>query len=428
MFAPEGSHVRRTGRAVSAAAVLALVLAACGAGQDEEEPVASEDGAIDDADVLGTDEGPGVREGFFWETDEEPSSTIDIDEILSGGPPPDGIPPIDDPVYESFDAAAEWLVDDSPVMVVRGETETKVFPLAIMTWHEIVNDTLDGRPIVITYCPLCNSGLAFSSEIDGQVLDFGTSGRLWRSNLVMYDRQYGNLWTQFTGASIVGERFLGQELDRLPTTLEGFAEARANDPDAAVLSRDTGHSRNYGRNPYTGYDAADNDPFLFRDETDARFPAMTRVVGFPDGDGTAVLLDRAREDRVVAFEDEDHPVTLWWIPGQASALDTGSIDDGRDVGQTAAFIPVVDDRELTFEPVDGDAGAGPGAGPGADGGAEGDEGAIVRFRDTETGSGWSFAGRAIEGELEGAALQAVSIDDTFWFVWAVFKPDTDIIR
>ena len=405
--------MRTVGRTALTAAGLALVLAACGA-QDDDEPAATDDAPVADADSdLGEpDEGPGVREGFFWETSEEPSSTIDISEILSGGPPPDGIPPIDDPVYETFDAAAEWLTDDSPVMVVRGETETKVFPLAIMTWHEIVNDTLDGEAVVVTYCPLCNSGLAFSGRLDGQVLDFGTSGRLWRSNLVMYDRQYGNLWTQFTGEAIVGERFLGQELERLPTTLEGFAEARANDPDAAVLSRDTGHSRNYGRNPYTGYDAVDNDPFLFRGESDGRFPAMTRVVGFPDGDGIAVLLDRAREDRVVEFEDADNPVTLWWMPGQASALDTGSIDDGRDVGQTAAFIPEVDGRTLSFEPVgDGE-----------------DSDVVVRFRDTETGSGWSFAGRAVEGELEGASLQAVPLDDTFWFVWAVFKPETQIIQ
>ncbi len=403
-------------RTAIATAGLAVVLAACGAATDADEPGADEpdtaEVATDPADEVERDEGPGIREGFYWDLDEEPSSTIPISEIVSGGPPPDGIPPIDDPVYESFDDAAEWLTDDSPVMVVRGEGETKVFPLAIMTWHEIVNDSIDGEPIVVTYCPLCNSGLAFSAEIDGQVLAFGTSGRLWRSNLVMYDRQYGNLWTQFTGESIVGERFLGQELDRLPTTLQGFAEVRATDPDADVLSRETGHSRSYGTNPYTGYDGVDNEPFLFRDDADGRFPAMTRVVGFPDGDGTAVLLDRVREARVVAFEDEEHPVTLWWVPGQASALDTGTIDDGRDVGQTAAFVAELDGQTLTFEPLEA---------------AEAEADGVARFRDTQTGSGWSLAGRAVEGDLEGESLRAVPIDDTFWFVWAVFKPDTDII-
>lgn len=408
------------------ALAFALVLAACGGGSagddDAGAPDPSVDGETTDADdgaatgsngevLADRDDGPGIREGFFWQTDEQPSSTIPIDEIISGGPPPDGIPPIDDPSFETMDEAATWLDDDSPVMVVRAENETRAYPLAILTWHEVVNDTIDGEPIVVTYCPLCNSGLAFSAEIDGHVLDFGTSGRLWRSNLVMYDRQYGNLWTQFTGEAIVGERFLGQTLDRVPTTLQGFGEVRATDPDAAVLSRDTGHSRSYGDNPYVGYDAEDGDPFLFRDEVDGRFEAMTRVVGFPGGDGTAVLLDHLAEEQVVEFEDADDPVTLWWAPGQASALDTRAIDEGRDIGQTAAFIPEVDGQVLSFEPaVDL---------------TDGED--AVRFRDTQTGSGWNLAGRAVEGDLEGESLQAVPIDDTFWFVWAVFKPDTDVI-
>lgn len=416
-------------RLVPMLTLLAVLLAACaapGGGAGEAQP-ADPDPEGDDADPVGDDdepvagqpldsptaardEGPGERQGFFWDQLDEPPATIDLGEILSGGPPPDGIPPIEEPVYESVVDASQWLVDDSPVMVVRGATETKIYPLAIMTWHEIVNDAIDGEPVVVTYCPLCNSGLAFVAELDGVVMDFGTTGRLWRSNLVMYDRQYGNLWTQFTGEAIVGERFLGQQLERIPTTLQGFAEVAATDPDALVLSRDTGHTRDYGRNPYTGYDTVGNEPFAFRDEVDARFPAVTRVVGFPSGDGTAVLLDRLREDRVVAFDDVDHPVTLWWAPGQASALDAATIDEGRDVGQTAAFVAEVDGEVLEFEPVE-DAGR--------------DD--AVRVRDTRTGSGWTLAGRAVDGELAGTQLEAVAIDDTFWFVWAVFKPETQVL-
>lgn len=404
--------------------LLAVLAAACAATTEADSsaaPVPDVEEPADDADELGVseplvsptaprDEGPGERQGFFWEQLDEPVSSIDIAEILSGGPPPDGIPPIEDPVYESVAAASQWLVDDSPVMVVRAETETKVYPLAIMTWHEIVNDAIDGEPVVVTYCPLCNSGLAFSAELDGVVMDFGTTGRLWRSNLVMYDRQYGNLWTQFTGEAIVGERFLGQQLERIPTTLQGFAEVAATDPDALVLSRDTGHNRDYGRNPYVGYDTVGNEPFAFRDEVDGRFPAVTRVVGFPSGDGTAVLLDRLREQQVMAIDDDGRAVTLWWAPGQASALDTATIDDGRDVGQTAAFAAEVNGEVLDFEPVD-----------------EADRGEEVRLRDTRTGSGWTLAGRAVDGELAGTQLEAVAIDDTFWFVWAVFKPETQVV-
>ncbi len=416
--------MRRTIPLLTLLAVLAAACATDSEGEMSDAQAADPDAATDADDgadetppgeslespTAPRDEGPGERQGFFWDQLDEPPTSIDLGEILSGGPPPDGIPPIEDPVYESIAAAGDWLVDDSPVMVVRGQTETKVYPLAIMTWHEIVNDAIDGEPVVVTYCPLCNSGLAFSAELDGVVMDFGTSGRLWRSNLVMYDRQYGNLWTQFTGEAIVGERFLGQQLARIPTTLLGFAEVAATDPGALVLSRDTGHSRDYGRNPYTGYDTVGNDPFAFRDEVDGRFPAVTRVVGFPSGDGTAVLLDRLREERVVAFDDVDHPVTLWWAPGQASALDTATIDEGRDVGQTAAFVAEVDGELLEFEPVED---------------AESDD--AVRVRDTRTGSGWTLAGRAVDGELAGTQLEAVAIDDTFWFVWAVFKPETEVV-
>ena len=415
--------MRRIHRTTLLFAGLALGLAACASPDDaptddapsNDEPDADVDDAQAGADLdieqVERDEDTGVREGFFWASDEQPDATIDIDDIISGGPPPDGIPPIDEPNFETVEDAAEWLEDDSPVMVLRGETETRMYPLAIMTWHEIVNDTIDGEPVLVTYCPLCNSGLAFHAEVDGHVLDFGTSGRLWRSNLVMYDRQYGNLWVQFTGEAVVGDRFLGDRLERIPTTLQGFGEVRETDPDAAVLSRDTGHDRNYGVNPYAGYDALDNEPFLFDGDTDGRFPAMTRVVGFPDGDGTAVLLDRLAEDRVVEFDDVDHPVTLWWAPGQASALDASSIDAGDDIGQTAAFVAAVDGQTLSFEPVE-DAG---------------DADNAVRFRDEQTGSGWTLAGRAVEGELAGESLEAVSIDDTFWFVWSVFKPDTEVI-
>lgn len=405
------------------ALALGLVLVACADATDGGSGSATDDGdedepaEADNAAQAERSQGPERREGFFWELDEEPPSTIDIDEIIRGGPPPDGIPPIDEPVYESVEEAAQWLEDDSPVMVVRGDQQTRVYPLAIMTWHEIANTSLDGEPVVVTYCPLCNSGLAFEAEIDGEVLDFGTSGRLWRSNLVMYDRQYGNLWTQFTGEAVVGERFLGQELERIATTLQGFGEVRETDPDAEVLSRDTGAQRDYGSNPYRGYDAEGNEPFLFEGESDGRFPAMTRVVGIPQGEGTAVLLEHLAEERVVELDAADQPVTLWWAPGQASALDASSIDEGEDVGQTVAFDPRVGDRTLSFEPVEQ---------PDADAG-EGEDGA-ARFRDEQTGSVWTLAGRAVEGELEGESLEALAIDDTFWFVWSVFKPDTEVIE
>jgi hypothetical protein len=348
---------------------------------------------------------------FHWEQVTcDPAHSIPLDEIISGGPPPDGIPPIDDPVYETVDDAAGWLGDDSPVMVVDVDGDVRAYPLAILTWHEIVNDTVGGVPLVVTYCPLCNSALVFERSIDGpdgeEILDFGTSGRLYLSNLVMYDRRHRNLWTQFEGEGVVGERFLGSQLTRVPAWLFGFAELAELHPDAQVLSRDTGFDRDYGRNPYTGYDTADRDPFLFRGELDDRFPPMMRLVGLADGDdAVAITLEHLTEQRTVEAELAGRTIVVLWSPGQASALDTASIDAGRDIGQTAAFLADLDGRSLTLE-------------------ATGTDG---RFVDTDTGSTFDLRGRALDGPLEGRQLQAIPHDDTFWFVWVAFRPDTELL-
>jgi hypothetical protein len=295
-------------------------------------------------------------------------------------------------------------------MVVDVEGDVRAYPLAILTWHEIVNDSVGGVPLVVTYCPLCNSALVFERTVDGpdgeEVLDFGTSGRLYLSNLVMYDRQHRNLWTQFEGETVVGEPFLGAQLTRVPAWLFGFAELVDLHPGAQVLSRDTGFNRDYGRNPYTGYDTEARDPFLFRGELDDRFPPMTRLVGLADGDdAVAITLAHLTEQRTVETELVDRSVVVLWSPGQASALDTGAIDAGRDVGQTAAFVAELDGQPISLVP------------SGTDG----------RFMDADTGSVFDLRGRALDGPLEGQQLQAVPHDDTFWFVWVAFRPDTEMV-
>jgi hypothetical protein len=378
-------------------------------GRPDPATVTSSPGAGPREPIRATAEGC-VDGEFHWSQPGcDPAHSIELDEIISGGPPPDGIPPIDAPVLESIDEAADWLEDASPVMVVDVAGDVRAYPLAILTWHEIVNDVVGGTPIAVTYCPLCNSALVFERTVPGpdgaEVLDFGTSGRLYRSNLVMYDRQHRNLWTQFEGEGVVGERFLGTQLTRLPAWLFGFGELRDLHPDAQVLSRTTGYVRDYGRNPYTGYDQADNRPFLYRGDLDERWPPMTRLVGLGGEEAVAVLATELEQQRVVTVQHDGREVVVVWAPGQASALDTGAIDAGRDVGQTAAFLAELGDDVVRLAPGDDDG----------------------RFVDTATGTTFDLRGRALDGPLAGERLTAVPHDDTFWFVWVAFRPDTVVV-
>lgn len=188
--------------------------------------------------------------------------SIAFSEILSGGPPKDGIPAIDDPQFVSVSEADEWLEDLEPVTVFQEGDDVRVYPFQILIWHEIVNDVVGGRPVAVTFCPLCNTAIVFDATVNGQRLDFGTTGRLRFSNLLMYDRQTETWWQQASGDAVIGE-LLGTQLTFLPASYISWANARDTYPDAQVLSRETGNQRDYGRNPYAGYDNVNSSPFLY---------------------------------------------------------------------------------------------------------------------------------------------------------------------
>jgi len=345
----------------------------------------------------------------FFQDDCEPAAMIELSELVTGGPEPDAIPSIDDPQFESIAEAGEWLGDRSPVVVLEHGGDTRLYPLEILVRHEIVNDEVGGEPVAVTYCPLCNSALTFERTLDGpdgpEVLEFGTTGRLWRSNLVMYDREHLGLWSQFTGQAIVGERFLGELLERIPTSLLGFSTAAELAPDARVLTRETGLDVDYEITPYVSFDREDTRPAFLRNEPDDRLPPMTRVVGIGRGsESVAVVLDHLATEQVVELELDADPITVWWTPGQASILGGLRAEDGVELGQTVTYVASHDGRRLTFEP----------AGEG-------------RFVDTQTGSAWDLRGRAVDGPLEGEALEPVARDDVLWFAWAVYRPETTIV-
>ncbi len=335
-----------------------------------------------------------------------PQPLVDTRRIISGGPPPDGIPPIDEPHYTPANEV-DFLADVEPVLVVEVAGETRVFPVQIMTWHELVNTAIGGVPVTVSYCPLCNSAITYDRRIETELgealLDFGTSGRLYNSALVMYDRQTESLWSHFTGQAVAG-LLTGTLLETFPTSTVGWAAALAAHPEALVLDRDTGFPRAYGQNPYTGYDDVTTSPFLFDGEPDGRLQAKVRVIGLRDGtDALAVQTETISLPGVVEVDLGDRPLTVWRMPGASSSLDTADIAYGRDIGSTGVFDRRLGDDLLSFV-VDGDV-----------------------IHDTGTRSSWNVLGEAVSGPLAGAELTPVEHVDTFWFAWAAFLPDTVVI-
>ena len=170
-----------------------------------------------------------------WNTNWE-RHTIQYDEILSGGPPRDGIPSIDNPQFIRPEEAEAWLAAVEPVIALEINGEARAYPIQILTWHEIANDVVGDVPVAVTFCPLCNSAITFDRRFQGETLEFGTSGLLRNSGLIMYDRTTESLWQQFTGEGIVGD-LAGEELTFLPSRLISFADFVQAYPDGVVLSR-----------------------------------------------------------------------------------------------------------------------------------------------------------------------------------------------
>jgi len=339
-------------------------------------------------------------ESGSWRTDFTKRS-VPLSEIVSGGPSKDGIPPIDHPRFIAT-ADARWLTPREPVLVVASGARVKIYPLQILIWHEIVNDVVGAIPVAVTYCPLCNTALVFDRRVDGKLLDFGTTGRLRHSDLVMYDRQTETWWQQATGEAIVGT-MTGTRLVPLQAQMVAWRDAKAEHPNAVVLSRETGFHRPYGQNPYTGYDGANKGPFkaFFQGEPDRRLPAMERVVTIDRQDvSVAYPFSRLERIRVVNDTTGAQPIAVFWAAGAASAVDAAIFGEGRDVGEVGVFDRRLGADTLTFEPA-----------------GERD------FRDTASGSTWNLFGHAVAGPRKGDQLAPVAHGNHFWFAWAAFRPN-----
>jgi hypothetical protein len=386
-------------RFVSAKAVTVAVLASLFATACSSTPDPGP--ALDEArTALRQNVAFGTRE---WPTDWT-QSTIDVSELMLGtgaSEPRDAIPPIDEPKYESSDAAAVWLVDREPGVLLQIEGDVRFFPLSIINRHEVVNDVVGGVDVTVTYCPLCNSAVAFEREVDGDIVRFGVSGLLRNNDLVMWDDRTVSLWQQATGRAIVGE-LAGTELTMVPTSIVSFGDFRADFPDGQSLSRETGFDFVYGTNPYENLSGRFAPLILFERNNDGRFFAMERVVGVSFGDiHKAYPFSALTNIRVVNDVLADRPIVVFWgSPDTADALNRAVVAESSAVGTALALDPVVDEQTLTFSSVGG------------------------RFVDAETQSTWTLLGRAIEGPLEGTQLETITHRNDFWFAWTAFFPET----
>ena len=389
---------------------MSLFLAACApvvsdslpqeTGQDLNNPSGS--GGVETEAEVDISEDPfvGVNLKFnlsFWTETDFTKHTVDYNEIFSGGPPPDGIPAIDSPVFEAIEQGDNWLGDDWPVMFFELNGDARAYPLAILIHHEIVNDVVGGVPVAITFCPLCNSTIAFDRTLeDGRILDFGTTGNLRNSDLVMYDRQTASWWQQFTGEGIVGE-LTSVQLEFLPSQIVAWSDFKENHPDGTVLSRQTGHFRPYGTNPYSGYDTINSNPYFPVTGDDNRLLPKERVVAIQiDGIDVAYPFTILSELKVVNDLVSNDPLVVFWSSGTESIFGNA----GPDTGSSSAFIRIIDGQELTFV-------------------SEGDG-----FQDEQTHSLWNIFGEAVEGELKGKTMEQVISAEHFWFAWVTFKPET----
>jgi Protein of unknown function (DUF3179) len=391
-----------------AAAVLCLALAGCGSGGSATDHPAGR--TADDAPrqrlsdhITGSLIATLRRRDAVWRTDFSRHS-VSLDEFQVGGPPRDGIPPLDHPRSVRVWLGDRFLADREPVIAVVRARQARAYPLQILLWHEIVNDRLGGTPVAVTYCPLCNSGVVFDRRVGGRTLRFGTTGKLRNSNLVMWDRQTESWWQQLTGEGLVG-RYTGTRLRPLESEILSWSDFEARYPHGTVLARPRGFDRPYGTNPYAGYDDQPGRPRLYDGRLDPRLPPRERVVAVHVGSRVGVVaFSRLSGPRVVSAHLGRTPVVVLYKRGVTSALDAYNLKSSRDVGTAAAFVPRAAGRRVDLVADRGDT-----------------------FRDRRTGSIWDITGRAIVGPLKGARMRPLPDDQQFWFALAAFVPHARLL-
>lgn len=324
-------------------------------------------------------------------------------EIVSGGPGRDGIPALTTPPVVSAGEGDAFLQADDLVLGVVVNGEARAYPHAILWWHEIVNDVLGGKPILVTFCPLTGSGIVYDPELDGRAHNFGVSGLLFDNNLIMFDRTTDSLWSQMRLESICGS-FRGARPRLLPVIQATWAGWRSLHPETTVVSFETGFRRNYDVYPYGSYDQIGNEQLLFPQSfIDRRLPMKETVLGIVH-EGLARAYSMSRMAAVaprLAVNDVVNglPILVAFDAGSSMAIpfDRRLMSADRTEVRETLELDVVEGGGTPF-----------------------------LLKDRQTGSIWSLTGEAVEGPFQGERLRQIETYSAFWFAWAAFNRDTEI--
>ena len=308
--------------------------------------------------------------------------SIPLDKIKGGGPPKDGIPSIDDPKFAEI-SDSRFMSDSDTVIGLEINGEVKAYPIFILVWHEIVNDNVGGVPVSVTYCPLCYTNQVFERIIDGQEVEFGTSGKLYNSNLLMYDRYTESYWSQALGIAVKGE-LTGYQLNLIPFDVITWGDWKKLYPETVVLTTDTGYIRSYATDPYGNYYTEPRIMFPVEHNDDRLHPKEI-TIGFNIDDIYKAYKQNDIESEIIINDSIGNtPVML------ASLFSENS----------RAFVRIVDDNVLDFNFDDG------------------------KIFDSQTKSEWNYDGLSISGDYQGKQLERLPIEPGFWFEWVAFHPQT----
>jgi len=307
---------------------------------------------------------------------------IPLDKIKGGGPPKDGIPSIDNPVFANV-PDSQFMSDSDTVIGLEINGETKAYPIFILVWHEIINDKVGGIPVAVTYCPLCYTNQVFERLIDGQEVEFGTSGKLYNSNLLMYDRLTESYWSQALGIAVKGE-LTGYELNLIPFDVITWGDWKKLHPDTVVLTTDTGYIRSYATDPYGNYYTEPRIMFPVEHSDDRMHPKEI-IIGFNQDHIYKAYKQNDIELNIIINDSiGETPVMLISLYSENSR----------------AFERTINELVLNFEYVDG------------------------KILDLQTNSEWNYDGLSISGEYRGVQLKRMPIEPGFWFEWFAFHPQT----